>query len=122
METAEKDGILLAHGGIAVGYALHLRAGRAVFAVRTGSDDKIREISSATFASPAPITVSLAADATMSLKVGDQPAVTGKALSLLARQPQEDFCVGHDNARPTANYSNNAAFKGRITKLQFTSP
>jgi arylsulfatase A-like enzyme len=123
VETAETDGVILAHGGSAVGYALHLRAGRAVFAIRSGAGDKLTEVSSsAAFISPARITISLAADGTMSLKVADQPAVTGKAPGLIGREPQEDFCVGHDNGRPTANYSNNAAFKGRITELKFTSP
>lgn len=58
----------------------------------------------------------------MTLQVGDQPAVTAKAAKLLARQPQEDFCLGHDNGRPVASYSGTGPFQGRITGLKITSP
>jgi hypothetical protein len=68
------------------------------------------------------ITASLATGADMSLNVNGGPAVTAKAPGLLARQPQEDFCLGHDNARPVATYSANGPFRGSITALKITTP
>ncbi len=56
------------------------------------------------------------------LKVGDQPPVTGQAGKLLARQPQEDFCLGHDNGMPVAAYTGKGAFQGRFTGLKITTP
>jgi len=118
VETQQRDAILLAHGGVFVGYALHLRGGRVAFLVRTGADAAFTEITAPTdFPGRASLTARLAADGTMTLQVGDAPPVTGKA-KLLDRQPQEDFCLGHDNARPVANYTANGAFKGSITALK----
>ena len=58
----------------------------------------------------------------MTLKVGDQAAITGKAAKLIARQPQEDFCLGHDNGKPVADYTGKSTFQGRITHLIITTP
>jgi hypothetical protein len=123
VETGQSDAILLAHGGLAVGYALHLKAGRVVFVVRTGAEDALTEIATPSpVKSPLRITATLAADATMTLTVNDQPAATGKAASLIGRQPMEDFCVGHDDAHPVANYESPTPLKGTVTNLKITTP
>ena len=123
VETKQRDTVILAHGGLIAGYALHLKAGRVAFLVRTGADTAFTEIiASGEFTGSAPITATLATDATMTLKVGDAPAVTGKAAKLLARQPAEDFCLGHDNAKPVANYTDKGPFQGSITHLKVTTP
>ena len=123
VETQQRDAILLAHGGLASGYALHLRGGRVAFVVRTGAGAAFTEITAPTdFPGRAPLTARLAADGTMTLQVGDAPAVTGKAAKLLARQPQEDFCLAHDNDRPVSNYTAKESFKGNITALKITNP
>ncbi len=36
VDTDQRDTIILAHGGTALGYALYLKAGHVVFGVRTG--------------------------------------------------------------------------------------
>jgi arylsulfatase A len=114
-ETKQPDAVLVAHGGATSGYAVFLRGGRAHFAVRVGT-----EVVEAVAAEPAQsgrITASLAADGAMALKVGEQPAATAKAPGPLARQPQEDFCVGHDNRVPVADYGAAKPFRGRLTGL-----
>ena len=122
VDTNQRDAILVAHGGNSAGYALYLKDGRIVFSVRTGRD-AVTDVPSAAVAGPVRVTASLGKDGTMTLTVGDQPAATGKAPSLIPRQPAEDFCVGHDNAQPVAAYSNKgAAFRGTITDLKVTSP
>ena len=123
IETTQRDAVVLAHGGLSAGYALHLKAGRVVFAVRTGGDDALTEISSpADLAKPMRIIASLGADAMMSLKVDDQPAVVGKAMGLVPRQPAEGFSLGHDSGKPVAAYSGKDPFKGTITQLKITVP
>jgi arylsulfatase A-like enzyme len=116
VETDRKDAILLAHGGSAIGYALHMKDGHVYFAVRNTAD-KLTEISSGEMKGPAKIIASLAADGTMTLTVDDQPAVTGKAAGLIARQPQEDFCLGHDNKVAVTTYSTKELFHGSISSL-----
>jgi arylsulfatase A-like enzyme len=123
VETQQRDAILLAHGGLTAGYALHLKGGRVAFLVRTGGGAEFTEITTPLdFPGSARLTATLAADATMTLQVADQPAITGKAAKLLARQPQEDFCLGHDNGKPVATYKGESAFQGRITGLKVTTP
>ncbi len=123
VETAQRDAILVAHGGLGAGYALHLKAGRVAFTIRTGAGDAFTEITApAATAGPLRITASLAADATMSLKVNDQATTTGKAAQLLPRQPAEPFCLGHDSGNPVAPYTGTAPFRGSITGLKITTP
>ncbi len=123
VETAQRDAIIVAHGGLATGYTLHLKAGRVAFFVRTGADAAFTEITApGEFPGSASITATLAADGSMTLKVGDQPGITGKAAKLLARQPQEDFCLGHDNGKPVAAYTGKGTFQGSITRLSITTP
>ncbi len=123
VETTQRDTIVLAQGGLSAGYALHLKAGRVAFVVRTGADDAFTEITAPAELSRAMhITASLGADATLSLKVNDQPAVTGQAARLIPRQPAEGFSLGHDSGKPVAAYSGHDPFRGSITQLKITTP
>ena len=122
IQTAQADTILLAHGGLIYGYALHLRQGHVVFTVRTGANAEVAEVQCKSLAGQATIRATLAQDGTMTLKVGDQPPVTGKAAGLIAKQPQEDFCLGHDNSQAITNYGEVKPFKGQLTGLKITTP
>jgi len=121
VETTQPDAVLVAHGGSAVGYALYLKAGRPVFAIRTGGS--VSEIAAPdAVAGSVRLRATLAADHTMTLTVNDKIAATGKASGLITRQPQEDFCIGHDNKKPVANYPATAPFRGAISQLKITTP
>ena len=122
VETKQRDTIVLAHGGLSAGYVVHIKGGRVAFLVRTGGDSFTEITVPTEFTGSAQITASLAADSTMTLQVGDQPAVTGKGAKLLARQPQEDFCLGHDNGKPVADYTGKEPFQGVISNLKVTTP
>jgi arylsulfatase A-like enzyme len=123
VETSQPDTILITHGGLSAGYALHLRSGHLVFMVRTGGGDAFDEIQSPNaITGPTRIVASLAKDLTMTLTVNDQAVATGKARSLIARQPQEDFCIGHDNEKPVAAYAGKGKFEGSINALKITTP
>lgn len=120
IETEQKDAVVLAHGGASIGYALHLKEGRVHFAIRSSANANT-EIASAPISGSTPIVASLAPGGKMSLKVGEQPEVTGRAAGLLGHQPQEDFCLGHDNKVPVASYATMDPFRGRITALTITT-
>ena len=120
--TTQPDAILVAHGGLAVGYALHLRGGRAVFTIHDKGGDTHVETAFPASADSQRIVASLAEDGTLTLQVADQPAVTAKAHGPFSRQPAEDFCVGHDNRKPVTSYTAKDAFLGRITDLRVTMP
>jgi arylsulfatase A len=120
VETELSDTIILAHGGSAAGYALHLKGGCVVFSVRTGPKDAVTDVQSQPIKGAVKIFAAIGEDGTMTLTVGNQAAVTAKAPGLVPRQPQEGFCVGHDNGQPVANYSKGKPFEGKITDLKVT--
>ncbi|WP_338030244.1 sulfatase/phosphatase domain-containing protein [Fimbriiglobus ruber] len=122
VETDLRDTVIIAHGGSAAGYALYLKEGRVVFAVRTGQGDAITEVHSEPIQGSVQIKATLGRDGAMTLTVGEQAGVTGKAPGSVPRQPAEDFCVGHDNGQPVARYPDVKPFKGKITDLKVTTP
>ena len=121
VDTAQRDAVILAQGGL-IGHALYLKGGRVAFAVRHGADEVIEVLSSAEVKGPFTVSASLAADGAMKLVVAGQEAVTGKAKGLLPRQPAEDFCVGHDNAKPVGTYAKVVALQGAVSGLAVTTP
>jgi arylsulfatase A len=122
IETDQKDTVIVAQGGSAAGYALHLKDGCVVFSVRTGTGDAVTDIQSEAIKGPVEIVAKLEKGGAMSLTVGDQKAVMGKAAGMIPRQPAEEFCVGHDGGQPVAKYGKVKPFDGKITGLKVTSP
>ncbi|MFM8272869.1 MAG: sulfatase-like hydrolase/transferase [Gemmata sp.] len=122
VETDLRDTVILAHGGSAAGYALHIRDGRVTFAVRTGQQDALTEVRSEPINGAVLITARLDKDGGVTLTVGEQAAVKGKAPGLIPRQPAEAFCLGHDSGQPVANYSKGKPFAGKVADLKVTTP
>ena len=118
--TAARDGIVLAHGGNAVGYAIHLRNGKLLFEIRNGT--KLDQVAAdfPNSVNPVNITASLDPEGKLRLKVGDQPESIGSGTQL-SRQPQEALCVGMDDMIPVSNYSDNGSFAGRVENLRITT-
>lgn len=123
VETKQSDAVILAQGGIAAGYALHIKSGRIAFAVRTGPAEAITEIATPSIVtSSARITAALGPDGMMTLAVNDGAPVTGQAPRLIPRQPAENFCLGHDDAQSVTTYTAKEPFQGSISHLKFTTP
>jgi arylsulfatase A len=117
VETELAETVLVAHGGATLGYAIHLREGCMVFAVRTGMDE-LTEVKSAAIRGKTAVTAELAKDGTMTLTVGNQEPAKGKAAGPIPQQPKEDFCVGHDSGVPVGTYGKIQPFTGTITGLK----
>ena len=116
IEPTAGEGVIVAQGGSKAGYALHLHAGKPVFTVRVAGEPV------AIAAGTAPtgafrIEARLARDGTMTLAVDGKTVASGRAAGLIASQPREEFCVGHDTGRPVGDYSSDSRFQGRISKL-----
>ncbi|MCX6919264.1 MAG: sulfatase-like hydrolase/transferase [Verrucomicrobia bacterium] len=117
--TSQANTILLSHGGVQLGYALHIRDGKLTFSIRRGADDN-SEVSL-----PAPtdgqahrVRASLTKDGKLHLQLDDQPEVVIQGTGLISKQPAEDFSVGHDAANPAAKYSQPEPFRGNLTQLE----
>jgi arylsulfatase A-like enzyme len=121
VDTAQRDAVIVAQGGL-VGHALYLKGGRVAFAVRHGVDEVVEILSPAEVKGSFTVTASLAADGAMKLSVVGQDAATGKAKGALPRQPAEDFCVGHDTAKPVGVYGKLIVLQGSISGLSVSTP
>ncbi|MCL1920510.1 MAG: sulfatase [Kiritimatiellaeota bacterium] len=117
VETAQKNTILLAHGGQAYGYALYLRTGHLTFAVRTGKGGVAEIVVPDPFPGKGRLEAALAKDGAMRLSLDGKLIAVGQAPGLIAQQPGEDFCVGHDNGQPVTAYTTPEPFNGRITQI-----
>ena len=117
--TRQKDAVLMSHGGRSIGYALHLQGGRLRFSVRNGGETFVE----APFADgEVKVVATLEKDGTLTLKVGDAAPVTVKGAKAFGRQPQEDFCVGHDANLPAVPYAGEPVkFKGKALSLRVTA-
>ena len=115
---AEKpNGVIVAHGGKSIGYALYLRDGHPVFTVR----QETRPVSitaPAALSGQVRLEARLARDGAMSLGVDGQTVATGRAPGSLPMQPQENFCVGFDDKVPVGEYEKAVRFQGVLSDLQ----
>lgn len=119
--TTARDGIILAHGGSAVGYALHLREGKLLFAVRNGNHLDQVAVEFPNSDAPVAVIASLDPEGKLRLKVGDLPESVA-AGRLLSRQPQEALCIGLDDGVPVTDYSGSGPLVGRVEDLRITTP
>ena len=118
IESGQKpNGIILAHGGSAVGYVLYAKDDRLFFSIR-GDTPVFQKV---TFASPGDkmkILASLSGE-TLSIRVGGQ-SVEVKSPGLLSRHPQESLCIGHDDANPVDPSAPKSRINGSLSTLKVT--
>jgi arylsulfatase A len=120
--TQARDGILVAHGGAAVGYALHLRDGKLVFTTHDKGARHDVELAFPPSKEARQVTARLTQDGKLTLRIDEGETVEAKSSGVLSRQPQEDFCVGFDSEQPVAVYSRTQRFDGVIESLRWNSP
>jgi hypothetical protein len=122
VETKGADGVIVAHGGSAVGYALYLKQGHATFVVHQGGREITRISSPAALGAKVQIEARLAVDGAMTLSIDGQSIATGKTDGPLNRQPAEAFCVGHDDGRPVDDgYDGKKMYEGAIRGLKVST-
>ena len=111
------EGVIVAHGGSAIGYSLYVKADSVVFAVRNaGVVSRVK--SSITLGGAVKVVAGMAKDGTLSLKTGDAQPVTAKSPGPLKSHPQEDLSIGHDDRNPVDPESPTKPLKGLLTSLR----
>ncbi len=122
VEPKAANGVIVAHGGTAVGYSLYAKEDRLVFAVRRDRNNITRITSKELPAGRIAVEARLREDGTMTLLVDGNSVATGKAGGLLEQQPMEAFCVGHDDRMPLdSSYDGKPKFAGSIEHLRVTT-
>ena len=120
VEPPPAGGVIVAHGGSAMGYTLYLKDNRAVFAVRHGKQIT-RVTSSELPAGRLTLQAQLTAGAMLTLSVNGQSVEPVKAPGPLPGQPMEDFNVGFDAKNPVDDYDGSKRLQGTIQKLAITT-
>ncbi|MDP7560715.1 MAG: hypothetical protein QF745_09260, partial [Planctomycetota bacterium] len=109
------NGIILAHGGSAVGYALYAKDGNLFFAVRLGQN-AVQKIAFGSPEEKMEITASLT-KGKLSIQVGEK-TVEAKSHGLLNKHPQEDICIGHDDKNPVDTEAPKGPINGKLSSLK----
>ncbi len=115
-----EEGVLVAQGGSAEGYALYVQAGKPVFAMRHGG--KLTQLAAPDRlpAGPVRLILSLNSDGTVSLRSGDRELVSGKVPGPLGRMPVDGLQVGRDTTGAVGPYTAPFPFTGRIGRVVLT--
>ncbi len=122
MITAEilehgSDGVLIAQGGLAHGYALYMKEGKIHFATRR--DDKLTTIATNVSLLPAPLSVVAIIEKNGPLRIMQD----GKTLAFsptggpLIITPIDGLSVGWDRGHPVGDYQGVFPFKGKLRKV-----
>jgi arylsulfatase A len=120
VEPQAGDGVIVSHGGSAMGYTLYLKDNRAVFAVRHAK--QVTRVTSAELpAGRLTLQAQLTAAAMLTLSVNGQTVEPVKAPGPLPGQPMEDFDVGFDAKNPVDDYDGSKRWQGPIQKFAITT-
>ena len=119
VEPDPAGGVIVSHGGSALGYTLYLQDQRAVFAVRHGR--QVTRIATAELpAGRLSLEARLGADGMLTLAVNGQAVEPVKAPGPLTGQPMEDFNLGFDAQNTVDDYEGTKRFQGRIEGLSIS--
>lgn len=100
-------GPIIAHGGSSLGYVLYAKNGLVTFALSHGGN--LDRVTVPLGEEKTEITASVFVNGMMNLTTGEALKISES--KLIARHPQEDLCIGHDDKNPV----DPAAPKGRFT-------
>lgn len=112
------DGVLVAQGGSAEGYAFYLRNGLLTFVTRTGG-----KLSAVTAESNLPekvrtLGVRLSKDGKVTLTADGETIASGSIPASKLRQPIDGLQVGQDKSGAVGDYKQPFAFNGEIAGVQ----
>ncbi len=120
VETDAKDGVILAHGGRELGYALHLADGHPVFTVH--ADGKPVAITApAAVSGKFSLRATLTADAAMTLSMNGAKVAEGKAPGLIPREPKDGLSIGRDDLTAVGDYAAPNPLKGSVKNVRITA-
>jgi arylsulfatase A len=117
IEAGGTDGVIVAQGGGAEGYAIYLTGGKLAFAVR-----ERKELTTIVAKEPLgsghfEVKASLHEDGALTLAVDGEEVAQGKAGGLIPQQPKGGLAVGTAGKSAVGEYDSAEAFKGTITNV-----
>jgi hypothetical protein len=118
IDPAGSEGVIVAQGGGARGYAIYLTQGKLAFAVRENG-----EVTTIVAKGPLGngqflVQATLHADGALALLVDGKQVAEGKAAGLISQQPRAGFSVGTGGRGAVGNYTASDPFKGKVTNVR----
>ena len=111
-----KEGVIVAQGGTALGFALFLQDGKPAFRIR--AEGKAFDlIGGDSLAGKHVVVATLDRSGTMSLEVNGKAASEPVAAALVARKPAEGLEVGRDGGAAVGPYESSYPFSGTIRSV-----
>jgi arylsulfatase len=115
IDVQKPEGVIVAQGGTAQGYALFIDQGKLTFVVRSGGK-AVPIAGTADLKGQHAVLAQLKADGTMLLSVDGQPAAEGKS-ELLTKMPLDGLDVGTDEGGLVGTYGERNEFGGTIESV-----
>ena len=114
-----RDGVIVARGGPAAGYALLVRGSVPQFIVRSADElhsvDAERKVKPGTWVHLAGV---LTADKKLLVYVDGQLAGTAEAAGLIDTEPKQPMGIGAEDAGPVGDYKGPFSFKGSLDEIR----
>jgi arylsulfatase A-like enzyme len=121
IEGEAKDGVIVAQGGNARGYALHLAEGKLVFSTRNGGELSSVVATEALTSGSHKVEAAVDAAGQVKLNVDGKQVGEGKLPGLIDRRPGEGLTVGNDGGAPVGEYTAPHAFTGKVANVTVTT-
>lgn len=113
IQTFGESGVVVAQGGSAHGYALHIRDGKPCFSVRHKNQLKTVTTDQSLPKTPGVLSV-MWSNGTVKLFWNDAVLAEAEGVAPLASMPQEGLQVGRDDNGLVGNYPADNSFSGRL--------
>ena len=118
IKAGKNNGVILAHGGNAHGYALYLQGGRPHFAVRIAGEQASVRASKKIAGKWVHLAGVLTGGKELQIFVDGQHAATNKVSGLIVQNPQEAMEIGADDKSTVGEYSSPFGFNGLIDEVR----
>ena len=116
IEPAAPNGVIVAQGGAAHGYALYLHDGKLAFAVRVARQRTVVTASEPLGSGRFSVEARLAAEGRITLSVNGRQVAEGRAPGLIAAQPARASPL-EETAELSGDYTGPNAFTGKIENV-----
>jgi arylsulfatase A-like enzyme len=117
VDTAGTNGVILAQGASAHGYAIYLRGGKLAFGVRIAGELTVIEAGEPLSRGSHRIEAQLAKGGKLTLAVDGRQVAKGKAPGLIVGQPADGLTVGEDGNAAVGEYEAPNPFAGKVSNV-----
>jgi arylsulfatase A-like enzyme len=118
IEATGPEGVVVAQGGTAFGYAIYLSKGKLAFAVRENGELTTIVAKESLGNGHFRVQATLHADGALALLVDGKQVAEGKAAGLIPQQPKAGFSVGMAGHGAVGDYTTPDPFDGKVSNVR----